>query len=71
MSLGAGKTTLVDILAGKCKVGKSTGTVKFFDHDENVIKRPRIGFVDQVCCLVPIVFGFRLHYSSPIPFRPH
>jgi ATP-binding cassette, subfamily G (WHITE), member 2 len=38
----------VEILAGKRKVGKITGKVEFFDRDGNVIKKPRIGFVDQV-----------------------
>ena len=56
--IGAGKTTLVEIIAGKCKVGKVAGKVEFFDLDGNVVKKPRIGFVDQVSILVLIYFSF-------------
>ncbi|GJJ11935.1 hypothetical protein Clacol_006173 [Clathrus columnatus] len=50
---GAGKTTLIDIIAGKRKIGKVSGTVEFFDRNGNVVKKPRIGFVDQVDTLPP------------------
>ncbi|KIJ30315.1 hypothetical protein M422DRAFT_187276 [Sphaerobolus stellatus SS14] len=44
---GAGKTTFVEILAGKRKIGKTVGKVEFFDRNGNIIRKPRIGFVDQ------------------------
>ena len=56
--IGVGKTTLVEILAGKSKAGKVTGKVEFFDLDGSVVKKPRIGFVDQVSILVLIYFSF-------------
>ncbi|KAL1754144.1 hypothetical protein FB107DRAFT_216275 [Schizophyllum commune] len=44
---GAGKTTLVEILAGKAKSGDITGGVTYTGtHDTNT-RRPRIGFVPQ------------------------
>lgn len=45
---GAGKTSLIDIIAGKRKAGKISGKVEFFDQNGNIVKSPRIGFVDQV-----------------------
>jgi ABC-type lipoprotein export system ATPase subunit len=45
--LGAGKTTLIDILGGKDKSGQITGTVTYTNSTGDPIKRPRIGFVDQ------------------------
>jgi ABC-type multidrug transport system ATPase subunit len=47
---GAGKTTFVDILAGKRKGnGTVTGSVKMFaDNGNNSGSKHRIGFVDQV-----------------------
>ena len=45
--LGAGKTSLIDILGGKNKSGHITGTVTYTNSNGDPIKRPRIGFVDQ------------------------
>ena len=45
--LGAGKTSLIDILGGKDKSGQITGTVTYTSSTGDPIKRPRIGFVDQ------------------------
>lgn len=47
---GAGKTTLVDILAGKRKAnGVMAGSVKMFvEHGQDGNGKHRIGFVDQV-----------------------
>jgi ABC-type multidrug transport system ATPase subunit len=45
--LGAGKTSLIDILAGKNKSGHLTGTVTYTSSTGDPINRPRIGFVDQ------------------------
>ncbi|KDQ18610.1 hypothetical protein BOTBODRAFT_28990 [Botryobasidium botryosum FD-172 SS1] len=44
---GAGKTTFVELLAGKEKVGRMTGSVEFHRIDGGIVERPRIGFVDQ------------------------
>ncbi|KAF9036796.1 hypothetical protein BJ165DRAFT_1506079 [Panaeolus papilionaceus] len=44
---GAGKTTLVEILAGKGKTGTIHGGVSFPSDDMNSTKPPRIGFVAQ------------------------
>lgn len=46
MYLGAGKTTLIEILAGKSKVGRLTGEVAF-PATEAGAKDPTIGFVPQ------------------------
>jgi hypothetical protein len=51
---GAGKTSLVDILSGQSKRGLVGGKASFFvsgsDDDPNAVDRkPRIGYVDQVC----------------------
>ena len=56
MTTGAGKTTLVEIIAGKRKAGKVTGKVEFFDLEGNVIKKPRVGFVDQVIISFDLLF---------------
>ena len=45
--LGAGKTSLIDILGGKNKSGHLTGTVTYTNSTGDPIHRPRIGFVDQ------------------------
>lgn len=49
---GAGKTSLVDILSGQEKRGVIGGDVSFFvpgpDGVEDIQRRPRIGYVDQV-----------------------
>ncbi|KAG8858527.1 hypothetical protein FRB96_005199 [Tulasnella sp. 330] len=45
---GAGKTTLVELLAGKNKEGAATGSVEFFSSTgEGPSRRPRVAFVDQ------------------------
>ncbi|KAF8579482.1 hypothetical protein K439DRAFT_1654569 [Ramaria rubella] len=71
---GAGKTTLVEILAGKRKVGKTTGKVEFFDINGNIVRKPRIGFVDQAdtlpAALTPretLLFAARLRLPESIP----
>jgi ATP-binding cassette, subfamily G (WHITE), member 2 len=46
----------VEILAGKRKVGKTSGKVEFFDLQGNVIRKPRIGFVDQVS-IFPLIYS--------------
>lgn len=46
--LGAGKTTLIELLAGKNKDGIASGSVTFFTPSNTPpTRRPRIGFVDQ------------------------
>ena len=45
--LGAGKTSLIDILGGKNKSGHLTGTVTYTNSTGDPIILPRIGFVDQ------------------------
>lgn len=49
---GAGKTSLVDILSGQEKRGVVGGDVSFFvpgrEGVEDIQRRPRIGYVDQV-----------------------
>ena len=49
---GAGKTTLIEILGGKSKLGKTTGSVAFTaatspEEETAIVKQPRIGYVDQ------------------------
>lgn len=49
---GAGKTTLIEILGGKNKLGKTTGSVAFTAatnpaEETAIVKQPRIGYVDQ------------------------
>ncbi|KAG8917296.1 hypothetical protein FRC00_013810, partial [Tulasnella sp. 408] len=45
---GAGKTTLIELLAGKNKDGIASGSVTFFTPSNTPpTRRPRIGFVDQ------------------------
>jgi ABC-type lipoprotein export system ATPase subunit len=49
---GAGKTTLIEILGGKRKLGNTTGNVTFASVSPTgertaVLKQPRIGYVDQ------------------------
>jgi ABC-type multidrug transport system ATPase subunit len=49
---GAGKTTLIEILGGKSKIGKTTGSVAFTAatnpaEETAIVKQPRIGYVDQ------------------------
>jgi ABC-type multidrug transport system fused ATPase/permease subunit len=46
---GAGKTTLVELLSGKSKLGDVMGSIQFLEADGTPLRRkPRIGFVDQV-----------------------
>lgn len=61
--IGAGKTTFVELLAGKNKVGHMTGSVNFFRMDGAVVSRPRIGFVDQVR-LSSSLISYSYHFSS-------
>jgi len=49
---GAGKTTLIEILGGKSKVGTTTGSLTFTAVSPTgertaLLKQPRIGYVDQ------------------------
>ena len=49
---GAGKTTLIEILGGKSKLGTTTGNVTFSavsstGQRSDILKQPRIGYVDQ------------------------
>ncbi|KIM28831.1 hypothetical protein M408DRAFT_68953 [Serendipita vermifera MAFF 305830] len=49
---GAGKTTLIEILGGKSKLGNTTGNVTFSaypptEQNAGTVKQPRIGYVDQ------------------------
>jgi ABC-type multidrug transport system ATPase subunit len=69
--VGAGKTTLVEILAGKNKSGKTTGRVTFPSPSNS---RPKIGFVPQQDVLPPTVtvseallFAARLRLPESLP----
>lgn len=53
--LGAGKTTLVEILAGKSKSGRVTGCVTFPSSSNS---HPRVGFVPQQDILPPTLTVF-------------
>jgi ABC-type multidrug transport system ATPase subunit len=71
--LGAGKTTLVEILAGKHKSGHITGSIKFLSSDGRTAT-PRIGFVPQQDVLPPtltvyeaLLFAARLRLPESIP----
>jgi len=55
--LGAGKTTLVEILAGKRKSGVTTGEVHI-QAGGNFQRAPRIGFVPQQDILPPMLTVF-------------
>ncbi|KAF6758758.1 ABC transporter [Ephemerocybe angulata] len=68
---GAGKTTLVEILAGKNKIGVTTGSVSFPSQSG---KAPRIGFVPQQDILPPtltvyetLLFAARLRLPESVP----
>lgn len=70
--LGAGKTTLVEILASKSKSGMFHGTVSFPSSASG--SRPRIGFVPQQDILPPtltvyeaLLFACRLRLPENIP----
>jgi ABC transporter len=46
---GAGKTTFVECLSGKSKVGDILGSIQFLEPDGALLgRKPRIGYVDQV-----------------------
>ena len=69
--IGAGKTTLVEILAGKSKSGRTTGHVTF---PSSFNLHPRIGFVPQQDILPPtltvseaLLFAARLRLPESIP----
>ncbi|KAG2020925.1 multidrug resistance protein 1 [Coprinopsis cinerea AmutBmut pab1-1] len=55
---GAGKTTLIEILAGKSKIGITTGKVSFPFEGEDNQTPPRIGFVPQQDILPPTLTVF-------------
>ncbi|PPQ63344.1 hypothetical protein CVT24_006717 [Panaeolus cyanescens] len=70
---GAGKTTLVEILAGKGKMGMVHGGVSFPSDDLNSTKPPRVGFVAQQDVLPPtltvyetLLFAARLRLPESI-----
>ena len=70
MFLGAGKTTLIEILAGKSKSGHATGSVTFPGSPT----APRVGFVPQQDILPPMLtvhealfFAARLRLPETIP----
>ena len=67
---GAGKTTLIEIIAGRSKIGRATGSVTFPGHPN----RPLIGFVPQQDVLPPtltvyeaLLFAARLRLPECIP----
>ncbi|KAF8191529.1 ABC transporter [Mycena galopus ATCC 62051] len=69
---GAGKTTLVEILAGKRKSGTTTGSVAFPAVNGSAVA-PRIGFVPQQDVLPPmlsvyecLLFGARLRLPESV-----
>ncbi|KAF7353753.1 putative ATP-dependent permease [Mycena venus] len=69
---GAGKTTLVEILAGKAKSGTTSGRVAF-PSANNSTTAPRIGFVPQQDVLPPmltvyeaLLFGARLRLPESV-----
>ena len=45
--IGAGKTTLVEILSGKNKSGVVSGRFSFLSENHGAQKTPRVGFVSQ------------------------
>ena len=64
----------MEILAGKRKIGKTLGKVEFLDRSGNIIKKPRIGFVDQVDVLPSnltareaLMFAANLRLPESIP----
>lgn len=76
---GAGKTTLIEILGGKNKIGSTTGSVTFSavsptGERTDALKQPRIGFVDQSDILPSmltvqeaLMFAARLRLPEHIP----
>jgi ABC-type multidrug transport system ATPase subunit len=72
---GAGKTTLVEILAGKFKAGVCTGEVSF-PAVSGESAAPRVGFVSQQDMLPPmltvreaLLFAARLKLPEAVPFN--
>ncbi|TFK34870.1 hypothetical protein BDQ12DRAFT_635810 [Crucibulum laeve] len=70
---GAGKTTLVELLAGKSKTGLTTGRVFFPSSSASSSPPPRIGFVPQQDVLPPtltvyeaLLFGARLRLPESV-----
>lgn len=66
---GAGKTTLIEILAGKNKAGRTAGSVNFSPS-----RRPRVGFVSQQDVLSPtltvyeaLLFAAELRIPENVP----
>jgi ABC-type Na+ transport system ATPase subunit NatA len=47
LGAGAGKTTLIEILANKSKTGYTSGSVRFPNDPSREARTPRIGFVPQ------------------------
>lgn len=73
-SLGAGKTSLVEILAGKSKAGVISGGVAFPFESADHQNSPRIGFVPQQDILPPtltvfetLLFAARLRLPESVP----
>ncbi|PCH38575.1 ABC transporter [Wolfiporia cocos MD-104 SS10] len=72
---GAGKTTLIEILAGKQKSGQVSGMVSFpSTSPDRPASRPRIGFVPQQDILPPtltvheaLLFAARLRLPEAVP----
>ncbi|EJU05788.1 hypothetical protein DACRYDRAFT_20168 [Dacryopinax primogenitus] len=73
---GAGKTTVVELLAGKRKTGRSSGSITFFSGaDGHPLERiPRVGFVDQADILPSqltvretLLFAARLRLPETMP----
>ncbi|RUS20021.1 hypothetical protein BC937DRAFT_86556 [Endogone sp. FLAS-F59071] len=72
---GAGKTTLVDILAGKAKSGKTVGTILIDGKPINTREiRKLVGFVDQDLVLPPeqtvfeaLLFSAQLRLPESVP----
>ncbi|KAG9036166.1 hypothetical protein FRB95_009740 [Tulasnella sp. JGI-2019a] len=72
---GAGKTTLVELLAGKNKEGVATGSMDFFSSAGGApSRRPRVAFVDQSDILPAeltvreaLLFAARLRLPESVP----
>ncbi|KZO95147.1 hypothetical protein CALVIDRAFT_555853 [Calocera viscosa TUFC12733] len=73
---GAGKTTVVELLAGKRKEGRATGEVRYFSGADGLPlpRTPRVGFVDQSDVLPSnltvretLLFAARLRLPETMP----
>lgn len=72
---GAGKSTFVDILAGKRKSGKTSGVVTYLNAEGHRSSTPpKIGYVDQTDVLSPtstvletLIFAARLRLPESLP----